>query len=116
MPDTAADVLGKAPTFTYGDTVFEFPTELPYEVTRCVAKMKRARVQEEKARADGNETALEDAGFSIAEALDDLVRTLFAERYEEFMAMHPSMAEVMGVFEVLPEWGIGLGESQASES
>jgi hypothetical protein len=96
------EAAGEAPTLTFGGEAFSLPVELPFEVGHRLLSLLE--------NIAGGTTAV----FDDVEAI---LRPLFAERYEAFMAHGPSMADIMALLTGLPrEYGFtDVGESPASE-
>lgn len=97
-----AEANGEAPTVKFGGTVFALPVEMPYTIVESVNQMQAAQEAGD--------------GYKVTQMLSAMARDLFGDRFEEFLAFHPSMLDMQALLEnVAPLYGLTPGESQASE-
>ena len=102
-----SEAQGEHPTVTLGGQVFELPVELPFAVVEMVGELAGAAATTD----DPN------AGAEAATIIGRIARALFGTRYQDFIDLGPSLADINAVLEgIAPLYGLGLGESQASES
>lgn len=86
----------ETPTATFAGTVFELPREMPFGVF-----LRMAELQEDP------ETALDVMG--------SFVSSLFGPRAEEFLALGPSMDDLLALMAGLSDgYGIDTGKASAS--
>lgn len=98
-----AEKRGESPTVKFRGETFELPDELPFEIVDGIGQLGTAQKGNDGARA--------------AEIVADIARSLFCDRYEEFLKLGPSMADVAALLDgVVAAYGTSLGESEASES
>jgi hypothetical protein len=96
------ELNGVGPTVTFGGVTFELPNELPFTVVESVRQMGVAQAA--------------DDGFAVSEIINDMGQYLFGARYEEFLALGPSMSDMSALLEnIAPMYGMNAGESAASE-
>lgn len=96
------ETLGEAPVVIWQGATFELPVELPFDTGEALL------------------TFLEDTEAGAAAVFADvraILRPLLGARFEEFMAGHPAMGDLIEFMRGLPqEYGFtDLGESVASE-
>lgn len=97
-----AEANGEAPTVKFGGVVFTLPVEMPYAIVENVNEMQAAQ--------------LAGDGYKVTQALSAIAQDLFGDRFQEFLAFHPSMLDMQALLEnVAPMYGLTAGESQASE-
>jgi hypothetical protein len=92
------ETLGETPTVVFGGETFELEPELPFALVDALLDA-------------GDE---ETAKVAVVKAM---AKAMFGDRYADFMAKNPSMADVQElVIQITPLYGLTLGESSASES
>jgi hypothetical protein len=85
----------QAPSVKLGGKVFELPVELPFGVFLLLPELRN-----------------EDTSVAAVSAV---VRELFGEKHDEFMALGPSMEDLEALLNgVMEEYGLNPGESEAS--
>lgn len=97
-----AEANGKSPTIMFGGKTFDLPPEMPFAIVESVGELT-------KAQEDGD-------GFATAALLSQIARSLFRDRYQEFLDIGPSMTDMQTLLEnVAGLYGLNTGESPASE-
>jgi hypothetical protein len=90
----------EGPTVTLDGKSFVLPVELPFAVTEAFMKVASS--------GDNPEQSIS----SLATA----TRLLLGDRYEEFMALGPSVNDLLAMFDgIVKEYGLDTGESSPSE-
>jgi hypothetical protein len=91
----------KAPVVVFGGKSFELSPEMPFAVVEAVRAMN----------------GQENDDMAGAQAMADIARALFGERYTEFLALGPSTEDLTALLEHIGDaYGVSPGESEASES
>lgn len=94
---------GEIPPVKFGGREFRLPPELPFDVYPAVAQMSDAQ---EKGEA-----------VAIYRAVVDIMGCLLDDQVEDFLALKPSLPDLEElVSRVMRAYGVGVGESQGSES
>lgn len=93
---------GEAPKIIFEGTEFTLPVELPIEAVAAISALAKAGTAQD--------------GDAVLGALQEVAKSVLGEGYETFMAHAPSIADLSALVQGLPaEYGLGLGESSASE-
>ena len=96
------EAAGEAPVVRFRGREFEMPAELPFTIVEAVGKINSA--EDEKTK-----------NARTAEMLGDVARSLFGDRYQEFIDLRPSTNDIGVLLEkVTDEYGTSVGESSAS--
>lgn len=91
----------ETPTVVFRGAEFALPVEMPFAVVEAVGRMQAAEDEEN----GGN-----------VEAMSDLARALFGDRYREFLDLGPSVQDITALLTAIaPAYGVESGESPASE-
>lgn len=97
-----AEANGERPTVKFGGQIFELPVEMPFGIVESVNAMQLAQ-----------ETG---DGYEVTKSLAAIAKDLFGDKYEAFLAFHPSMLDMQALLEnIAPIYGLNQGESSASE-
>lgn len=95
-----AEANGEAPTVTFGGVEFLLPVELPFSMVEDARKL----------------SGVVNDPYAITEAISAISRSLFGDRYEEFLDYHPSMGDMQVLMDSIAGlYGMTPGESAASE-
>jgi hypothetical protein len=98
-----AEAKGEAPVVEIDDETFTMPIELPIDVAVAIGRLSKASASEDNDEAVG--------------ALLDIVKALFGDAYDSFMAHRPSVQDIEFLMNGLVEqYGMSTGEAEASES
>jgi hypothetical protein len=97
-----AEKNGEVPTAVLSGVTFEFPAEMPFAIVEDTRRLVEAQ--------ENND------GFAVSEIIAGIAKSLFGERFDEFMGLGPSMMDMQELLSnVMQLYGIDSGESQASE-
>lgn len=89
----------EAPEVEFEGKTFVLPVEMPLMLIDAVARLGS------------------DDGAEASSALIDVARSLFGDRFKEFMDLRPSVDDANELIKAIaPAYGLEVGESEASES